>query len=42
MGGGGNMGVLGADCMACVEGVAQERWRCRSKVRRVVIRVSRM
>lgn len=42
VGGGGNMGVLGADCRACVEGFAQERWRCRSKARRVVIRVSRM
>lgn len=42
VGGGGNIGVLGADCMACVEGLAQARCRWSSRVRRVVIKVSRM
>lgn len=42
VGGGGNIGVLGADCMACIEGVAQERCRWRSKVSRVDIKVSRI
>ncbi len=42
VGGGGNIDVVGADCVACVEGVAQERCRWRSKVRRVVITVSRI
>jgi len=42
VGGGGNIGVVGAEAMARDVGTAQERWRWRRRVRRVVISVSRM
>lgn len=42
VGGGGNMGVAGADAIARDDGTAQERCKWRRRARRVVINVSRM
>ena len=42
VGGGGNMGVTGAETTWETDGMAQERWRWRSSVSRVVINVSIM